>query len=334
MMTMTGGSAPLFLYALRTVTEGAASAAYDWIGRGRKDDGDGAAVDAMRAALNQLAIDGLVVIGEGEKDEAPALYNGERLGTGPGGADSGGSALGDTQLDIAVDPVEGTTYLANGQTNALAVIAVAPRGAMMDPGPAFYMEKLVVPPAAKGKIDPSWSVERRLTALAQALGKPVGDLTVYVLEKPRHRALVERIHEAGARVALYPAGDVAGALMASIPDSGIDALMGTGGTPEGVMSACAVRALGGEFMGRLDPQLPSEQIAVRDAGLNATDWYAMEDMIKSDNVFFCATGITTGLLLDGVQRTSTHERLHTMLISGASGERQMLVNWRKRDPAA
>jgi len=344
MMTMTGGSAPLFLYALRTVTESAASAAYDWIGRGRKDDGDGAAVDAMRLALNQLAIDGLVVIGEGEKDEAPALYNGERLGTGlggtgpggtgPGGTGPGGAAPGDTQLDIAVDPVEGTTYLANGQTNALAVIAVAPRGTMMDPGPAFYMEKLVVPPAAKGKIDPAWPVERRLTALAQALGKPVRELTVYVLEKPRHRTLVERIHEAGARVALYPAGDVAGALMAAIPDSGIDALMGTGGTPEGIMSACAVRALGGDFMGRLDPQLPSEQIAVRDAGLNSTDWYAMEEMIRSENVFFCATGITTGLLLDGVQRTATHERLHTMLISGASGERQMLVNWRKRDTAA
>ncbi|KAA5604616.1 class II fructose-bisphosphatase [Roseospira marina] len=317
---MTGGSAPLFLYALRTVTEGAASAAYDWIGRGRKEDGDGAAVDAMRLALNQLAIDGVVVIGEGEKDEAPALYNGERLGTAPG----------DTALDIAVDPVEGTTYLANGQTNALAVIAVAPRGTMMDPGPAFYMEKLVVPPAARGKIDPTWPVERRLTALGKALGKPVADLTVYVLEKPRHRGLVERIHDAGARVALYPAGDVAGALMAAIPDSGIDCLMGTGGTPEGVMSACAVRALGGDFMGRLDPQLPTEQMAVRDAGLSATHWYALEDMIRSDNVFFCATGITTGLLLDGVRRTATHECLQSMLISGASGERQKLINWRPR----
>jgi len=318
MMTMTGGSAPLFLYALRSVTEAAASAAYDWIGRGRKEDGDGAAVDAMRTQLNQLAIDGVVVIGEGEKDEAPALYQGERLG----------SARDDLQLDIAVDPVEGTTYLANGMTNALAVIAVAPRGTMMDPGPAFYMEKLAVPPAARGKIDPTWPVERRLTALAQALNKPVGDLTIYVLEKPRHRILVERIHEAGARVALYPAGDVAGALMAAIPDSGIDALMGTGGTPEGVMSACAVRALGGEFMGRLDPQLPTEQIAVQKAGLNTERWYAMEDMISSQNVFFCATGITSGLLVDGIQRTATHERLETLMVSGDSGERQKMVNWR------
>ncbi|MBB4266836.1 class II fructose-bisphosphatase [Roseospira visakhapatnamensis] len=318
MMSMTGGSAPLFLYALRSVTEAAASAAYDWIGRGRKEDGDGAAVDAMRAQLNQLAIDGVVVIGEGEKDEAPALYSGERLGQAPD----------DMQLDIAVDPVEGTSYLANGMTNALAVIAVAPRGTMMDPGPAFYMEKLVVPPAARGKIDPTWSVERRLTALAQVLDKPIGELTVYVLEKPRHRGLVERIHQAGARVALYPAGDVAGALMAAIPESGIDCLMGTGGTPEGIMSACAVRALGGEFMGRLDPQLPTEQIAVQKAGLNTERWYAMDQMIKSQKVFFCATGITSGLLVGGVQRTSTHERLETLMVSGDSGERQTLVNWR------
>jgi fructose-1,6-bisphosphatase II len=324
MMSMTGESAPLFLYALRTVTEAAAVAAYDWIGRGRKEDGDGAAVDAMREALDQLAIDGVVVIGEGEKDEAPALYNNERVG-------KAGDAV---QLDIAVDPIEGTTYMATGQTNSLAVIAAAPRGSMMDPGPAFYMEKLAVPPAAKGKIDPAWPVERRLTALAQALDKPIGELTIYVLDKPRHRPMIERIHEAGARVALYPAGDVAGALMAAIPGSGIDALMGTGGTPEGVMTACAVRALGGDFMGRLDPQLPSEQIAVRDAGLSTEKWYAMEDMIRSQNVFFCATGITSGLLLDGVQRHATHHRVHTMMISGASGERQFLTNWRPRDSVA
>jgi fructose-1,6-bisphosphatase II len=324
MMSMTGESAPLFLYALRTVTEAAAVAAYDWIGRGRKEDGDGAAVDAMREALDQLAIDGVVVIGEGEKDEAPALYNNERVGR----------AADAVQLDIAVDPIEGTTFMATGQTNSLAVIAAAPRGSMMDPGPAFYMEKLAVPPAAKGKIDPAWPVERRLTALAQALDKPIGELTIYVLDKPRHRPMIERIHEAGARVALYPAGDVAGALMAAIPGSGIDALMGTGGTPEGVMTACAVRALGGDFMGRLDPQLPSEQIAVRDAGLSTENWYAMEDMIRSQNVFFCATGITSGLLLDGVQRHPAHHRVHTMMISGASGERQFLTNWRPREPAA
>jgi fructose-1,6-bisphosphatase II len=324
MMSMTGASAPLFLYALRTVTEAAAIAAYDWIGRGRKEDGDGAAVDAMREALNHLAFEGVVVIGEGEKDEAPALYNGERLG----------QASGDIQLDIAVDPVEGTTYLAKGLTNALAVIAVAPRGSMMDPGPAFYMDKLVVPPAARGKIDPTWPVERRLTALSQALDKPIGELTIYILDKPRHKPMIKRIYEAGARVALYPAGDVAGGLLAAMPDSGIDALMGTGGTPEGVMTACAVRALGGEFMGRLDPQLPSEQIAVRDAGLNTERWYAMEEMISSQNVFFCATGITEGLMLDGVQRHAHAHRLHTLMISGASGERQYLVNWHPRKDVA
>ena len=323
MMSMTGASAPLFLYALRTVTEAAAIAAYDWIGRGRKEDGDGAAVDAMREALNHLAFEGVVVIGEGEKDDAPALYNGEHVG----------QPSGDIRLDIAVDPVEGTTYLAKGLTNALAVIAVAPRGSMMDPGPAFYMDKLVVPPAARGKIDPAWPVERRLTALSQVLDKPIGELTIYVLDKPRHKPMIQRIHEAGARVALYAAGDVAGGLLAAMPDSGIDALMGTGGTPEGIMTACAVRALGGDCMARLDPQLPSEQIAVRDAGLSTERWYAMEEMISSPNVFFCATGITEGLLLDGVQRHPAAHRLHTLMISGASGERQYLVNWRPRKAA-
>ena len=223
--------------------------------------------------------------------------------------------------------MEGTTYLAKGMTNAMAVIAVAPRGAMMSPGPAFYMEKLAAPAAAKGAVDPRAPVEDRLHALSRALDKPVSDLTIYVLEKPRHRELVDRIHRAGARVALYPAGDVAGALMAATPDSGVDALMGTGGTPEGIISACAIRALGGVFCGRLDPQLPTEIAAVAAAGMNTEHWYDVDELVTSGNVVFCATGITTGLLFEGVERTPHHIKTQTLMIAGPSGERQVLTTY-------
>lgn len=315
-----GECGPSFVFALRAVTEAAARAAYDWIGRGDKNQGDLAGVEAMRAALNKLPVGGTVIIGEGEKDEAPELYKGEQLG----------NSASPVQFDIAVDPVEGTSYLAKGMTNAMAVIAMAPRGAMFDPGPAFYMEKFAGPPAVRGKIDPRAPVDEKLKALSKALGKPVSELTVYVLEKPRHKELVARIHAAGARVALYPAGDVAGALMAAIPDSGIDALMGTGGTPEGVISACAIRLLGGEFLGRLDPQLPSEIIAVREAGLDTSKWYGVDELVGSDEAYFCATGITTGLLFDGVERTRNQEKTQTLMIAGPGGERQILTTWHPR----
>jgi fructose-1,6-bisphosphatase II len=271
----------------------------------------------MRAALADVDIDAVVSIGEATRGEAPQPQRGERLGR-PGAA---------FKADIAVDPVEGTSYLVRGQTNALAVLAVAPRGTMLNPGPAFYMEKFVTSAPARGKVDPSLPVEKKLVALADALNKDVFELTVFVLEKPRHRELVERIIATGARVALYPAGDVAGALMAAIPGSGIDALMGTGGTPEGVMSACAVRALGGEFLARLDPQLQTEAKAVKDAGIDTEKWYERDEIIKSNNVFFCATGITTGLMLEGVERTRTHYKVQTMMITGATGERQILTSF-------
>jgi fructose-1,6-bisphosphatase II len=306
------------IYDLRNVTEEAACAAWDWIGRGDKERGDKAAVDAMRRALARLPLDGQVVIGEGEKDQAPGLFNGERVG--------GGS--GHPAVDIAVDPVEGTTYLAKGLTNAMAVIAVAPRGAMFDPGPAFYMEKFAAPAAARGQIDMAWPTARKLETLAELLNKPVGRLTVFVLEKPRHRRLVAEVQEAGARVASYPAGDVAGALMASVPGSGIDCLMGTGGTPEGVLSACAIRAVGGEFLGRLDPQLPSEQRAVAAAGRDTARWYGVEELAGAPEVLFCATGITTGLLFEGVECTEAHYRLQTLMISGVTGERQILTSYK------
>ena len=316
-MQTSGVANPELTYALRRVSESAALAAFHWIGRGDGMDGGRAALDAMITALAKVDIDAVVVIGEAGKGEAPQPTRGERLGR----PDSAFKA------DIAVDPVEGTSYLARGQTNALAVLAVAPRGAMMNPAPAFYMEKFVAPAPAKGKIDPHWSTPRKLQVLAQALNKDVTQLTIYVLEKPRHRHLIDDIIKAGARVALYPAGDVAGALLAAIPGSGIDALMGTGGTPEGVMSACAVRALGGEFMARLDPQLYTEAKAVKDAGLSTSRWYTRDELIASDDIFFCATGITTGLMLDGVERTRTHYKVQTMMVTGATGERQIITTY-------
>lgn len=310
-------SGPDLIYALRRVTERAAAAAFDWIGRGKPQEGDQAAVDAMRSALMQTDVDGVVAIGEGEKDQSPQLYCGEKVGR-PGAF---------YKADVAVDPVEGTSYLAKGLTNALAVIAIAPRGTMMGPGPAFYMEKFAASAAAKGKIDPSLPTAEKLRTLADCLGKDVAELNVFVLEKPRHRKLVEEIHETGARVALYPAGDVAGALMAATPNSGIDALMGTGGTPEGIMSACAIRALGGEFLGRVDPQLQTEKQAVKEAGLDTTRWMGLNELVASDDVFFCATGITTGLMLEGVERTREYCKMQTLMITGSTGERQILTTF-------
>jgi fructose-1,6-bisphosphatase II len=298
---------PSLIFSLRRVTESAATAAFSWIGRGDSQDAGVAALDAMRAALAEVDIDAVVAIGEATRGEAPQPQRGERLGR-PGSS---------FKADIAVDPVEGTSYLVRGQTNALAVLAVAPRGAMVHFGPAFYMEKFVASAPARGKIDPRWPTEKKLTVLAEALGKDVDDLTVFVLEKPRHRELVEAIISTGARVALYPA----------IPGSGIDALMGTGGTPEGVMSACAIRALGGEFLARLDPQLQTESKAVKEAGIDTSKWYERDEIITSDNVFFCATGITTGLMLEGVERSKTHYKVQTMMITGATGERQILTTY-------
>ncbi len=311
-----------FLYALRRVTEAAARAAFDWIGRGRKDEGDAAAVDAMRTVLNHLDIDGRIVIGEGEKDEAPQLYKGERLGRAPIKG-----AAAPLAVDIAVDPVDGTSHLANGQTNALAAVAMTPQGAMFDPGPAFYMEKFAGPPAVRGRIDPLAPTRDKLRVLAEALGKPVPELSIYVLEKPRHRRLVEEIHAAGARVALYPAGDVAGAIVAAMPGGAVDALMGTGGTPEGILAACAIRALGGEFLGRIDPQLEHERQAVARAGMDTARWWGVEELVRSDRVWFSATGITTGLLFDGVSRDGGHTRTQSLLLSAPDRRRQVMTSW-------
>ncbi|MEJ2518298.1 MAG: fructose-bisphosphatase class II family protein [Methyloceanibacter sp.] len=312
---------PDLIFSLRRVTEGAACAAFNWIGRGDADDGGNAALEAMRAALAEIDVDAVVVIGEATAGEAPQPHRGERLGR-PSAA---------FKADIAVDPVEGTSYLVRGLTNALAVLAVAPRGAMMDPGPAFYMEKFVASAPARGKIDPSWPTAKKLEELAKVLGKDIYDLNVFVLEKPRHRELVNEILAAGARVAMYPAGDVAGALMAAVPGSSIDALMGTGGTPEGIMSACAVRAIGGEFLARFNPQNLRELFELIGRGPDTERWYGRDELITSDDVFFCATGITTGLMLEGVERGKSHYKVQTMMITGATGERQIMTSYLPTD---
>jgi fructose-1,6-bisphosphatase II len=290
------------------VTEAAALAAGRWLGRGDKNSGDQAAVDAMRLSFNSLDIDGKIVIGEGEKDEAPMLFNGERVGTGQGPA-----------VDVAVDPVEGTNLLATGRPNAIAVVGVAPAGAMLDPGPSFYMQKLVVPAAARSVVDINAPVGHNLKSIAKALGKDVDDLVVFVLDKARHKPLIAEIREAGARIQLHTDGDVNGSLMAVNPRSEVDVMMGTGGTPEGVLSACAIRIMGGELFARFDPQKEEERNAMLDAGYDLSQVYTAADLVKSDDVFFAATGLSGGSFLGGVHYTGTGAVTHSLVMRGHTG---------------
>lgn len=293
---------------LARVTEAAALASARWLGLGKKEDGDGAAVDAMRISFNAMDINGKVVIGEGEKDEAPMLYNGESVGTGVG-----------PKMDIAVDPVEGTRLLAHGRPNAISVVAMAPEGSMYDPGPAYYMNKLVVPPEAVGMVDIEDPVARTLRKVAQAKNKDVKDLVVFVLDKERHEGLIAEIRETGARIQLHTDGDVAGALMAVIPGTGIDVMMGTGGTPEGVLAATAIRVLGGEMQGMLDPQSWEEIQRVKEAGRDISQVLKMEDLVSSDDIFFAATGITDGVFLKGVEFTGRGAKTTSLVMRGLTG---------------
>lgn len=270
------------------VTEAAALSAAAYMGTGDKEGGDRAAVDAMRATLGTVDMHGVVIIGEGEKDMAPMLYNGEQVGNGK-----------DPRLDIAVDPVEGTRLLAYGRPNSIAVIAAAPEGSMWTPGPSLYMNKIVVHKAAREAIDLTAPVATNLQRIASALDRPVGDLTVFVLDKPRHTELINHIRSTGARIALHTDGDVMGALMAAASGTGIDVLMGIGGTPEGVIAAAAVKALGGGMQAMAAPQLPEEKAALADAGADHRV-LGLDDLICSDDAFFAATGITSGSFLEGV----------------------------------
>ncbi|MEW6403233.1 MAG: class II fructose-bisphosphatase [Chloroflexota bacterium] len=299
------------VFDLVRVTEAAALAAGHWMGRGHKAAGDGAAVEAMRLILSTIDMAGVVVIGEGAKDEAPMLFDGEKIGNGLGPA-----------VDLAVDPIEGTSLLAYGRPDAIAVVGIAPRGAMWSPGPAYYMNKLVVGREARSALHAglvSAPVTEVLSAIATALHKPLRDITVFVLDKQRHQKLIAEIREAGARVLLRTDGDVAGALMAAMPNSGVDVLMGIGGTPEGVIAACAVRALGGAMLGQLAPQKPGEREAIESAGLDLDCILTESDLVRSDDVFFAATGITDGVLMPGVHYTSEGASTASIVMRGKTG---------------
>ena len=274
------------------VTETAAIAASRWVGRGAKDDADQAAVDAMRSMISTVDMDGVVVIGEGEKDSAPMLYNGERVGNGIG-----------MSCDVAVDPIDGTTLTAKGLNNAISVIALAERGAMFDASGAFYMNKIATGPEAAQVIDISAPVSVNIEKVAKAKKVPVYDITVVLLDRPRHNKLAEEIRATGARIKFITDGDVAGAVLAARPNTGADLLMGIGGTPEGVIAACAMRCLGGEIQGQLAPQSIREREMAEDAKLDLTQVFTAKDLVKGNDIFFAATGITDGELLDGVRFT-------------------------------
>jgi fructose-1,6-bisphosphatase II len=290
------------------VTEAAAMAASRWMGRGDKEGADGAAVNAMRVVLQSVAMDGVVVIGEGEKDHAPMLFNGERIGDGS-----------PPQTDIAVDPIDGTTPTALGRGGALAVIAVSGRGTLFDPGPCVYMEKLAVGPRGRGAVDINQSPTENLHSLAKAIGKPVRDLTAVILDRPRHAALIAEVRASGARIRLITDGDVAGAIATGWPGTGVDILFGVGGTPEGVLAAAALKCMGGEIQGRLWPRDEQERRAAGDAGYNLEAVLTTDDLVKGDNCFFAATGITDGELLQGVRYHDFGATTQSLVMRSKSG---------------
>jgi fructose-1,6-bisphosphatase II len=293
---------------LARVTEAAALAAARWAGRGDKNGADGAAVDAMRRLIGTVSMSGVVVIGEGEKDAAPMLFNGENVGDGNG-----------PDCDVAVDPIDGTTLTAKGMNNAIAVIAVSERGSMYDASAAFYMEKLVTGRDAANVVDINAPVDDNVRAVAKAKGGSPRDVTVVVLERPRHEDLVRRIRESGARVKLISDGDVAGAIMAASGDTGVDLLLGIGGTPEGIIAACAVTCIGGIVQGRLWPRDDDERRKVLDAGHDPTRVLSTRDLVSGDNVFFAATGITDGELLDGVRYRAGGATTESLVMRSRSG---------------
>src|SRR5215207_7474170 len=300
------------------VTEAAALASARWMGRGDKEGADGAATEAMRVILSSVQMDGVIVIGEGEKDDAPMLYNGERVGDGS-----------QPETDIAVDPLEGTTLTALGRGNALCVIAVSARGTMFDPGPCFYMNKLAVGAEAAGSIDITQSPTDNLKSVAAALKKSVRDITAVVLHRPRHDELIEEIRQAGARIRLIQDGDVAGAISTGWPESGADILFGVGGTPEGVISAAALKCMGGEIQAQLAPRSDSERENVLAAGFDLSKVIHTDDLVSGDNCFFAATGVTDGELLRGVHYDSKGATTQSLVMRSKSGTVR-LINARHR----
>lgn len=290
------------------VTEAAAMAAGRWVGRGDKNGADGAAVRAMRTLVHTVSMNGVVVIGEGEKDEAPMLFNGERVGDGTG-----------AEVDIAVDPIDGTTLTANGMTNAIAVLAAAERGSMFDPSAVFYMDKLVTGPEAADFVDINAPVSVNIRRVAKAKRRTPEDVTVVILDRPRHRGLIKEVRETGARIKLISDGDVAGSILALREGTGIDLLLGVGGTPEGIISACAVKCLGGTLQGKLWPKDDEERQRAIDAGHDLDRVLTTDDLVAGDNVFFVATGITDGELLRGVRYRSETATTDSIVMRSKSG---------------
>ena len=292
------------------VTEAAAMAAGRWVGRGDKNGADGVAVNAMRVMISTIGMNGTVVIGEGEKDNAPMLYNGEQVGDGTG-----------PDCDVAVDPIDGTTLTAKGMNNAVAVLAVAPRGTMYDPSAVFYMEKLVAGPEAADVVDIRLPVAENIRRVAKAKGSQPEDITVVLLDRPRHAQIADEVRAAGARIKFISDGDVAGAIMAARPDTGIDLLLGIGGTPEGIIAACAMKSMGGVIQGRLWPQDDEERQRALDAGHNLDPDFVLgtDDLVTGDDCFFVATGITDGELLRGVRYRAGGATTQSLVMRSRSG---------------
>jgi fructose-1,6-bisphosphatase II len=300
------------------VTEAAAMAAGRWVGRGDKNGGDGAAVDAMRQLIGTVSMRGVVVIGEGEKDNAPMLFNGEEVGNGEG-----------AWCDVAVDPIDGTTLMSKGMPGSVAVLAVAERGAMFDPSAVFYMEKLAVGPEAADVIDLDAPVAENIRRVAAAKHLGVGDVTVCVLDRPRHDSLVKEIRRTGARIHFLSDGDVAGAISAARPGTGVDLLYGIGGTPEGVIAAAALKCMGGAVQGRLWPRDEEERAHAIDAGLDLHQVLTADDLVRGDNVFFCATGITDGDLLRGVHYRGGGCTTQSIVMRSKSGTVRMIDGYHR-----
>ncbi|MEU5398574.1 class II fructose-bisphosphatase [Streptomyces sp. NPDC005963] len=290
------------------VTEAAAMAAGRWVGRGDKNGADGAAVKAMRTLVHTVSMNGIVVIGEGEKDEAPMLFNGERIGDGTG-----------AECDIAVDPIDGTTLTARGMPNAIAVLAAADRGAMFDPSAVFYMDKLVTGPDAADFVDINAPASVNIRRVAKAKRSSPEDVTVVILDRPRHESIVKEIRETGARIKFISDGDVAGAIMAVREGTGVDMLMGVGGTPEGIITACAIKCLGGTIQGKLWPKDEAERQKALDAGHDLDRVLSTDDLVSGDNVFFVATGITDGELLRGVRYRAETATTQSLVMRSKSG---------------
>ncbi|WP_327106675.1 class II fructose-bisphosphatase [Nonomuraea glycinis] len=306
----TGERAPDRNLALELVrvTEAAAMAAARWVGRGDKNGADGAAVNAMRQLINTVSMNGVVVIGEGEKDHAPMLFNGEQVGDGSG-----------PECDVAVDPIDGTRLTALGMPDAVSVIALSERGSMYDPSAVFYMEKLVTGPEAADVVDIEAPVKANIAAVAKAKHCSPSDVTVVILDRPRHERLVKEIRESGARIKFITDGDVAGAIMAARGGTGIDLMLGIGGTPEGIIAACALKCLGGVIQGKLWPLDEAERQKAIAAGHDLDQVLTTDDLVRSDDVFFAATGITQGELMDGVRYRGGVAMTQSLVMRGRSG---------------